>query len=1388
MIPESSRYEFRQRLSENPHTQSWLALRRDTGSLCFVKCASDSGDLPVEEKREMLRRSFRLQTRIRTCSIYTANSLSTDHGNVFVEYPYLAADRLCEVSVSMLLEPSRELLVRLAVVIDYLHLLDVVHCDLKLENFRLLKHARGERLILMDLDNLQESGEPSRHRVFGSIDCIPPEILNNDRICGGSDLFSMGRSIQAGGASKASDLEPGRSADVTSERLHNLIDRLTQASPAARPEMLLRGLHFANLINDDQYQHGLKTTLAMLLLTNYRALRANGRFSKADLQRDLFQASRLYSLPHDLCECLQQTLLTGTMIAFETVKEILTASKCERCGEFWYLAIPDETLLRIFSRFPDESESVEEAVCRADSRDSESSKDTDSSEMFPTGKGLRSYLIRKNRVTSELEAGRSIPLSEFRGLAGLAVALHRPLEASEHIQHAIEVAVPSSDEQLELYAFYARELWAANKEEAASAANDKGLELARSCSRKAAELDFRKQQAWRIGHAGNIAESVRLLAQIAVEAEELHLHEFQARVLGDLAAMWRSGGHLDEAAATYDKCFRLADARQYGPHLTGTLCGAASLCFETAKYRRAISYAKTALKYIDRRQQSHFLSYICDYMIASHTRLAEYDKADYWSGRSLGLIHAAARDDGYAIHYSLVGWSKMVRGDLADAELALQRVLEISPAGRAYSIECHSLRNLCEIAFYRAELNELERLNDLTRKALKAYPDVVLSLELDMIIGLKDFYYDQKCDLDYLGRLVISLDEGGCRYYAAMLLYIVLIESDRPWREENRLLVQKVMAHVPSDETPLFRALHNTVEPYIADVASVPDMIAALRNAYRYFESAGQWFLAMITCVGIARLHYDDRQPRLGARFTRQAISLAERLGNRRFVQLLSDLLKEKASLVHERRVLVQSFDGIAEILSNISQEIDPLPRLLKFAVDAVEAERGVLLVCSHDSDDLRVRCFVGCEAEDLQDVVSFSRNIPKMALSSMSPVFVSDALADDATKKYKSIVAHNIRSVICVPIAVEGRARGVIYLDHHTIPALFDEEDLTFVGALSKFASLIFDTYAKYRSSKNLTEYLEKGLNDIGVGISFVTRSETLRRLLGPLPQIAASDTSVLVRGESGTGKEIICRMIHSSSARKDGPFIKLNCAAIAPTLVESELFGVADRTATGVAARKGKFEAADGGTLFLDEVGDMPLAVQAKVLRVLEYQEFEPVGSNTTISTDVRFIYATNKDLAEMVAQKKFRADLYYRINGVEIAIPPLRERPEDVEVLCDHFIALFSQTTHKPISLSGRALSVLESYPWPGNVRELRNVIERLSLLCPGKTIQMGDLPSEIVNLSVADEPTSLAAEAAERAQMLRALTKHNWNKSAAARSMGMPLSTFCRKMRKYGLRRP
>ncbi len=352
--------------------------------------------------------------------------------------------------------------------------------------------------------------------------------------------------------------------------------------------------------------------------------------------------------------------------------------------------------------------------------------------------------------------------------------------------------------------------------------------------------------------------------------------------------------------------------------------------------------------------------------------------------------------------------------------------------------------------------------------------------------------------------------------------------------------------------------------------------------------------------------------------------------------------------------------------------------------------------------------------------------------------------------------------------------------------------------------------------------DYLEKPITEkekllVAVKNALALRSlreenARLRREAGPLEMVgggpamqklfelvrraAPSEGRVLVTGENGTGKELVARAIHEGSRRRAGPFVKLNCAAVPAELIESELFGHERGAFTGaVAARRGKFEQADGGTLLLDEVGDMPPAMQAKVLRVLQEGEFERVGGHQTLKVDVRVVAATNKDLEAEVKAGRFREDLYYRLNVVPVHAPALRARREDVPELAARFLAeACERNGRRPMSLSREAVLVLQAHEWPGNVRELRNLVERLAILCDGPEIGADDVAAVLpgARRPRADRFRAGASfhdlvEEAEREIILAALDAHGDNVSDTARALGLERSHLYKKMRGLGIRR-
>lgn len=327
----------------------------------------------------------------------------------------------------------------------------------------------------------------------------------------------------------------------------------------------------------------------------------------------------------------------------------------------------------------------------------------------------------------------------------------------------------------------------------------------------------------------------------------------------------------------------------------------------------------------------------------------------------------------------------------------------------------------------------------------------------------------------------------------------------------------------------------------------------------------------------------------------------------------------------------------------------------------------------------------------------------------------------------------------------------------------------------------------------------LRRQLTDVTAGPGILGRSKAMRDMLRILTTVAPTEATVLITGESGTGKELVARALHAGSARAQKPLVTVNCAALAENLLESELFGHEKGSFTGAERRReGRFSQAHGGTLFLDEIGEMPLLLQAKLLRALQEGEVQRVGSDTPIQVDVRVLAATNRDLRVEVAERRFREDLYFRLNVITMEVPPLRARPEDIPVLAAHFMECFAARNRKTLKgFSSQAMDVLLRYSWPGNVRELENAVERAVILSTGELITERELPLALtdertptapVEGTVVENAGSLAGlplEEVERRAIAETLRETEDNKSEAARRLGITRATLHNKLKKYGL---
>ncbi|WP_233148662.1 sigma-54 interaction domain-containing protein [Rhodopirellula sp. MGV] len=372
----------------------------------------------------------------------------------------------------------------------------------------------------------------------------------------------------------------------------------------------------------------------------------------------------------------------------------------------------------------------------------------------------------------------------------------------------------------------------------------------------------------------------------------------------------------------------------------------------------------------------------------------------------------------------------------------------------------------------------------------------------------------------------------------------------------------------------------------------------------------------------------------------------------------------------------------------------------------------------------------------------------------------------------------------------------GMLHLLTTDSDTVFDSDDLGFVLAVAEILAESLRNLSVRgkldRSLRRSQKQIKALREQLGDKVQIVGQSDAVRQIIEQVSMAAPTGATVLVRGESGVGKELVASAIHYASGRANGPLVCLNCAALSPSLLESELFGHEKGAFTGATDRKaGKFESADGGTLMLDEIGEMDLDLQAKLLRVLEGHPFERVGGHQPIKVDVRVVAATNRDLQAMVGEGKFRQDLFYRLHVVEILVPPLRDRGKDIVLLAEHFLAGFNEKMGRRINaITPAAQSILLDYPWPGNIRELRNVIERAVVLNATESIDTKHLlltPAAVGGSAPAaaasDSPVETSLADLEKAHIERVLRHTEGNKSRAASILGIERSTLDRKLKRF-----
>ncbi|MCL2175021.1 MAG: sigma 54-interacting transcriptional regulator [Treponema sp.] len=488
-------------------------------------------------------------------------------------------------------------------------------------------------------------------------------------------------------------------------------------------------------------------------------------------------------------------------------------------------------------------------------------------------------------------------------------------------------------------------------------------------------------------------------------------------------------------------------------------------------------------------------------------------------------------------------------------------------------------------------------------------------------------------------------------------------------------------------------------------------------------------------------------------------------------------------------KIDVNKFHTLIEINASLNSDYTNVNALLSQIMESAtrlsDADASSLLLMEKEKNELYFEVALGAKGSEVKKyTVKLGEGIAGWVALNNKSLIVNDAAND---KRHLSNIGEEInfpcKTIMAVPMRVKGECIGVLEVINKKEGGLFSQEDVEWLEIFANQAALAFI------NTKNI-EDAQTEINKLRAEITneqyhtIITKSPVILEKLEIIDRVAETDSSVLLLGESGVGKELFAEQIHLRSKRRNCPFVRVNCAAIPENLLESELFGhVKGAFTNAVSSRQGRFELAHTGTIFLDEIGDLPLSLQAKILRVIQERKFEKVGSDTTVNVNVRIIAATNKDIEKQVQREQFRQDLYYRLNVFPVFIPPLRERPEDIIELAGFFLKRFMQETKKQFKgFSKDAVDAMLSYSWPGNVRELQNCIERACVMGKNESISADDIflkkgvqaAAENKVTDTAKTPIrdlKAALNAFKTGFIKKVLEENNWNQTETARALAI-----------------
>lgn len=814
---------------------------------------------------------------------------------------------------------------------------------------------------------------------------------------------------------------------------------------------------------------------------------------------------------------------------------------------------------------------------------------------------------------------------------------------------------------------------------------------------------------------------------------------------------------------------------------------------QMGQFQKAERWLRRSISVFSRTQDQDKLSRAFNNLGMLYLSASEILKARDHFIRALHLGRACKNPHNYLLPLNNLGITYELEGRIDKAIQYRTRVYKLARKFKLTNLQMHALSNA---GLHLAYLGRFQRAISTLKEVVHVRSELKLKLPQARAyeyLGItyllaKRFHSAEKSLL----RSKKLFQETGCSIDSARVdcfLTILAIERKNP--VDARIFTSMHQFTPDSFEEGIFcygRAIH------ALSVRDDKNAIDSLHVAERIFRKIPSLFwLAKVHKMKSEYYRKTENLEKLTLSL-QAAYHLFSQLGARKELQNLpkdgldmqiyEDFLNRLAD-----RLPYRALHLIKEILS--LEEVDAMvTKILHTALELTSMDRALLIL---NEEPPRVFQSAALEESNLQDILEVSRSVLQSATDSNQPVLSFDALSDPRLQYRPSIINNRILSVVCLPLRTgSGRTLGCLYLDSKEgVETLAGTETVTLeifssiIGLALNQSLLLEKSVTENRRLRDWLELRKECPEIIGSSKEIADVMRTVHRVLN-------NNLPVLITGETGTGKELVARVLHYSGGRKKGPFIAVNCAAFTRELLESELFGHEKGAFTGaIQLKKGVFEQAQNGTLFLDEIGDMPLEMQAKLLRVLQGGEYRRLGGTETFSTNARIILATNRNLEEMVAQGNFRVDLFYRVKVVDIHIPPLRDRTEDISLLATSFLKQAAISTGKDlVGFTPAAMDALRHYSWPGNVRELKSEIDRAAALCDEEWIDARNLDQRITHHPVSEKKrqrtdSSGSLSQIEKDIIRKRLQDYNWNVVAAAKSLGITRHGLYSKMKRYGI---